>query len=288
MQPKTKITLVGNNKIVNYNDKTLFIKKRTSYNIEDIYKYLDDHLVDNYLKPIEITNKELIFPYIENTTLTNDEISKRLVLNLAIWQNKTTTYQEINLDEVKTFYEEKKKDINYLYAYYQDLVLQLESKVYYLPTEYLFLRNSSMINNQLRLTEELLEEWYSIVKTKERERLVYVHGKCSLNHFLPKDDGYFISLENAHLGLVTDDIEYLFRNSFSTIDLGTTYDLYQRKYPYSEEEKLLLFIKLSLPEKISIYPANLETNKKILLFYNKLATFKRFILEKKQKNKNGK
>ena len=57
MQPKTKITLVGNNKIVNYNDKTLFIKKRTSYNIEDIYKYLDDHLVDNYLKPIEITNK---------------------------------------------------------------------------------------------------------------------------------------------------------------------------------------------------------------------------------------
>ena len=125
MQPKTKITLVGNNKIVNYNDKTLFIKKRTSYNIEDIYKYLDDHLVDNYLKPIEITNKELIFPYIENTTLTNDEISKRLVLNLAIWQNKTTTYQEINLDEVKTFYEEKKKDINYLYAYYQDLVLQL-------------------------------------------------------------------------------------------------------------------------------------------------------------------
>ena len=31
MQPKTKITLVGNNKIVNYNDKTLFIKKRTSY-----------------------------------------------------------------------------------------------------------------------------------------------------------------------------------------------------------------------------------------------------------------
>ena len=180
MQQQVKYTLVGNNKIIEYPDKILFIKKRTSYNIEDVYKYLDDHLVDNYLRPIEITNSELIFPYIEKTSLTDDEISKRLVLNLAIWQNKTTTYRTINLDEVKEFYESKKKEINYLYAYYHDLILQLESKVYYLPVEYLFLRNSSLINNQLNLANQLLEEWYSIVKNKERERLVYCHGKCSL------------------------------------------------------------------------------------------------------------
>ena len=266
----------------------LFIKKRTSYNIEDVYKYLDDHLVDNYLRPIEITNSELIFPYIEKTSLTDDEISKRLVLNLAIWQNKTTTYRTINLDEVKEFYESKKKEINYLYAYYRDLILQLESKVYYLPVEYLFLRNSSLINNQLNLANQLLEEWYSIVKTKERERLVYSHGKCSLDHFLPKDDGYFISLENAHLGRVTDDIEYLFRKNFSTIDLVTTYNLYQRKYPYSEDERLLLFVKLSIPDKINIYPSSLETNKSLLMFYDRLITFNRFILDEKQEKKNSK
>ena len=288
MQQQVKYTLVGNNKIIEYPDKILFIKERTSYNIEDVYKYLDDHLVDNYLRPIEITNSELIFPYIEKTSLSDDEISKRLVLNLAIWQNKTTTYRTINLDEVKEFYEAKKKEINYLYAYYHDLILQLESKVYYLPVEYLFLRNSSLINNQLNLANQLLEEWYSIVKNKERERLVYSHGKCSLDHFLPKDDGYFISLENAHLGRVTDDIEYLFRKNFSTIDLVTTYNLYQRKYPYSAEEKLLLFVKLAIPDKVNIYPSSLETNKSLLMFYDRLITFNRFILDEKQEKKNSK
>ena len=148
MSVPIKYTLVDNNKIITYPDKTIFIKMRSSYNIEEVYKYLDDHAVSNYLKPVEVTDRELIFPYFEKTSLTDDEISKRLVLNLTIWQNKTTTYQKLNLDEVKNFYESTKKEINYLFSYYRDIVLQLETKVYYLPTEYLFLRNSSIINRQ--------------------------------------------------------------------------------------------------------------------------------------------
>ena len=184
MSVPIKYTLVDNNKIITYPDKTIFIKMRSSYNIEEVYKYLDDHAVSNYLKPVEVTDKELIFPYFEKTSLTDDEISKRLVLNLTIWQNKTTTYQKLNLDEVKNFYENTKKEINYLFSYYRDIILQLETKVYYLPTEYLFLRNSSIINRQLRVAVDLLEEWYETVKNKERERLVYCHGKCELAHFL--------------------------------------------------------------------------------------------------------
>ena len=155
MSVPIKYTLVDNNKIITYPDKTIFIKMRSSYNIEEVYKYLDDHAVSNYLKPVEVTDKELIFPYFEKTSLTDDEISKRLVLNLTIWQNKTTTYQKLNLDEVKNFYESTKKEINYLFSYYRDIILQLETKVYYLPTEYLFLRNSSIINRQLRVAVEI-------------------------------------------------------------------------------------------------------------------------------------
>ena len=125
MSVPIKYTLVDNNKIITYPDKTIFIKMRSSYNIEEVYKYLDDHAVNNYLKPVEVTDRELIFPYFEKTSLTDDEISKRLVLNLTIWQNKTTTYQKLNLDEVKNFYESTKKEINYLFSYYRDIVLQL-------------------------------------------------------------------------------------------------------------------------------------------------------------------
>ncbi len=288
MSVPIKYTLVDNNKIITYPDKTIFIKMRSSYNIEEVYKYLDDHAVNNYLKPVEVTDRELIFPYFEKTSLTDDEISKRLVLNLTIWQNKTTTYQKLNLDEVKNFYESTKKEINYLFSYYRDIVLQLETKVYYLPTEYLFLRNSSIINRQLRVAADLLEEWYETVKNKERERLVYCHGKCELAHFLPIDDGYFISLEQAHLGRVSDDIENLFRKNFSSIDLVTTYNLYQRKYPYTLDEKLFLFVKLAIPPKIDIYPCNLETNKRLLEFYEQLIDFNKFILEEQEKEKKSK
>lgn len=288
MSVPIKYTLVDNNKIITYPDKTIFIKKRSSYNIEEVYKYLDDHAVSNYLKPVEVTDKELIFPYFEKTSLTDDEISKRLVLNLTIWQNKTTTYQKLNLDEVKNFYESTKKEINYLFSYYRDIILQLETKVYYLPTEYLFLRNSSIINRQLKVAADLLEEWYETVKNKERERLVYCHGKCELAHFLPIDDGYFISLEQAHLGRVSDDIENLFRKNFSSIDLVTTYNLYQRKYPYTLDEKLFLFVKLAIPPKIDIYPCNLETNKRLLDFYEQLIDFNKFILEEQEKEKKSK
>lgn len=288
MSVPIKYTLVDNNKIITYPDKTIFIKMRSSYNIEEVYKYLDDHAVSNYLKPVEVTDKELIFPYFEKTSLTDDEISKRLVLNLTIWQNKTTTYQKLNLDEVKNFYESTKKEINYLFSYYRDIILQLETKVYYLPTEYLFLRNSSIINRQLRVAVDLLEEWYETVKNKERERLVYCHGKCELAHFLPIDDGYFISLEQAHLGRVSDDIENLFRKNFSSIDLVTTYNLYQRKYPYTLDEKLFLFVKLAIPPKIDIYPCNLETNKRLLDFYEQLIDFNKFILEEQEKEKKSK
>lgn len=288
MSVPIKYTLVDNNKIITYPDKTIFIKKRSSYNIEEVYKYLDDHAVSNYLKPVELTDKELIFPYFEKNSLTDDEISKRLVLNLTIWQNKTTTYQKLNLDEVKNFYESTKKEINYLFSYYRDIILQLETKVYYLPTEYLFLRNSSILNRQLRVAADLLEEWYETVKNKERERLVYCHGKCELAHFLPIDDGYFISLEQAHLGRVSDDIENLFRKNFSSIDLVTTYNLYQRKYPYTLDEKLFLFVKLAIPPKIDIYPCNLETNKRLLYFYEQLIDFNKFILEEQEKEKKSK
>lgn len=288
MSVPIKYTLVDNNKIITYPDKTIFIKKRSSYNIEEVYKYLDDHAVNNYLKPVEVTDKELIFPYFEKTSLKDDEISKRLVLNLTIWQNKTTTYQKLNLDEVKNFYESTKKEINYLFSYYRDILLQLETKVYYLPTEYLFLRNSSIINRQLKVAADLLEEWYETVKNKERERLVYCHGKCELAHFLPIDDGYFISLEQAHLGRVSDDIENLFRKNFSSIDLVTTYNLYQRKYPYTLDEKLFLFVKLAIPPKIDIYPCNLETNKRLLDFYEQLIDFNKFILEEQEKEKKSK
>ncbi len=288
MSVPIKYTLVDNNKIITYPDKTIFIKKRSSYNIEEVYKYLDDHAVSNYLKPVEVTDKELIFPYFEKNSLTDDEISKRLVLNLTIWQNKTTTYQKLNLDEVKNFYESTKKEINYLFSYYRDIILQLETKVYYLPTEYLFLRNSSILNRQLRVAADLLEEWYETVKNKERERLVYCHGKCELAHFLPIDDGYFISLEQAHLGRVSDDIENLFRKNFSSIDLVTTYNLYQRKYPYTLDEKLFLFVKLAIPPKIDIYPCNLETNKRLLDFYEQLIDFNKFILEEQEKEKKSK
>lgn len=97
-----------------------------------------------------------------------------------------------------------------------------------------------------------------------------------------------ISLEKAHLGRVTDDIENLFRKNFSSIDLISTYNIYQQKYPYTLDEKLFLLVKLAIPPKIDIYPCNLETNKRFLEFYEQLIDFNKFIIEEQEQEKKSK
>ena len=146
MSKIVKYEYLHNNKIIFYDDnKKIFIKNKKRYDLDKVYTYLDNHGIDNYLKPLRITDREIYFDYLDSLKLDKDEMAKRLIYNLSIWQNKTTIYRKIDKDKLKEEYDKYNNKINYLENYYYTLQDMIESKVYMSFCEYLFIRNVSII-----------------------------------------------------------------------------------------------------------------------------------------------
>ena len=124
-----KYTIEKNNKIIESKQEKFFLKPKKRYDMDLVYQYLEDHNVGSYLKPVEIREDVLCFPYLKKTTLSEDEKAKKLILNLSLLQNRTTTYISVDPDKVKEFYENTKKEISYLSSYYHDLQDMIEGKV---------------------------------------------------------------------------------------------------------------------------------------------------------------
>ena len=174
----------------------------------------------------------------------------------------------------------------YLYEYYYTLQDMIENKVYMAPSEYLFIRNVSIIYSALKYSLETLEHWYKIMKEKTRERFVYCHGKCELSHFLTSSNDYFISLENAHIGKPTEDFLYFYQKNYQDTDMISNFKFYQHRYQYKEEEMLYFLVKITIPEKLDIYPSSLEKCIELTQFYDKLKFNSNFISHYQKNNKH--
>lgn len=274
-------------KLLDYdNCNKVLIKKRKQYNIEDIYCYLDDHNINNYLRPFKITNEELFFNYLDKRNLDNDEIAKNLIYALSDLENKTTIYKEIDKDKLKEEYDNFNNRIIYLEEYYFTLQDMIESKVYMSSCEYLFIRNVSYIYKLLEYSKNILLKWYKMMKEKKSERYVYVHGKCELDHFIVADKGYFISLENAHIGRVCEDFIYFYKKNYCDTDMISNFKLYQHRYQYKEEEYLYLLLNIIIPDKIEIYPSSLNKCIELVDFFDRLKLGGNFISKYEEKKKH--
>lgn len=280
--PIKRYTYLKNLRILETEEQKILMKPKKKYDLETVYQYLDDHHVTDYLKPLAIRNDTVLFPFISDSLLTGDEKAKKMVYHLSLWQNKTTTNQRIDIDKVKETYETYQQRIQYLNAYYHDLQDMIETKVYMAPSEYLFIRNSSFIYEALNYAHQLLQQWYQKMQQKKTQRKVYCHGKCELSHFLVADQGYFISLEKAHLGNVYEDFAHFFHQNFKDVDMISTFRFYQQKYPFTEEETLEFYVQILLPDMIEIYPSSLATCQKLVHFFERMKVTREFLLEQQE------
>ena len=280
----TKYTYLNKLKIIRYsNGENLVIKKNLNHDLTKVYKYLTDHDFEYYLKPLKITKDEVYFPYLQEIELITDEKAKRLIYNLSYLQTKTTIYQTIDKDKILEEYNTYHEQITSLEKYYHNLQDMVEEKVYMMPSEYLFIRNVSLIYKALNYSNMLLDKWYNLIKTKKTERLVYCHGKCQIDHFLANDNGYFLSLENAHIGKVSEDFISFYNHNYQNTDMLSNFKYYQKKYPYLEEELLYLYLNLTLPPKIDIYKSSLNKCIELNDFYDKLKITSYFVLNNQKK-----
>lgn len=281
----SKYTYLKDIRVLSFDDEKVLIKRKKKYDIEKIYKYLDDHNVTSYLRPFKVTEEELYFNYLDKRNLDNDEVAKHLVYALSDLQNKTTVYKEVDKDKLKEKYDEFNRKINYLEEYYFTLQDLVENKVYMAPSEYLFIRNVSIIYSALNYAKSLVESWYKIMREKTRERYVYAHGKCELNHFIAATNDYFISLEKAHLAKPAEDFIHFFKSNCMDTDMISNFRLYQHRYHYKEEEYLYLLINITIPLKIDIYPSSLDKCVELGVFFDKLKLTSEFVLKNEKDKK---
>lgn len=248
----TKYTLLKSAKIVATDQGKYVIKPKKRLDKNNVYQYLISRSFDYFPRPINDLEQDdyEICPFIEEIKTPLEQKAIDMIYLISLLHNKTTFYKEIDLDDIKNFYEETDQKLHYLEQYYLDLQNMIENNVYMSPSEYLLVRNMSKIYSVIFFCKEELEHWYHLISGKKKERFVMLHNQLELDHFIKGDNPYLISWDKAKMGVPVYDFYHFYKRHYLDLDFISLLQIYESKYPLLEEEKALLFLLLSLPEKI--------------------------------------
>ncbi len=250
-KPK-KITIKNNVEIIDTDNNTYVIKKKTNKNLDYIYDYLHSRSFDYFPKRLIKDDEYDIYEYVEDVKLPNEQKILDLVNLLTLLHSKTTFYKEIDIDIYKNIYEDVVGRIEYLNNYYNNLMDIIETNIYMSPSEYLIARNISLIYNSLNYARYQIDRWYDLIKDKRKIRLVNIHNNLSIDHYIKKDKPYFISWDKSKIDMPIYDILSLYKNHFLDFEFMDILKFYESKYPLLMEERILLFILMALPSEIDI------------------------------------
>ena len=256
--------------IVDTKDEKYVLKKRNK-DKKELFNYLRTRNF-NYFPNIyneEYEDEYDIYKYYHNLDIPSYEKANDIINIISLLHTKTTHYRNVDIDDYKKIYEELNKKLEYLINYYADYFDLIDSEIYMSPSNYLLARNITKINSLLSFCNNELDNWYNLVKDKEKERVSIIHNNLELDHLIRNDNTYLISWDKAKEDLPIYDIYNLYKNNYNEIDIGEILSEYENRYPLEEDERKLLFILISIPDKIEFDNDEFENTKKVneLLFY---------------------
>lgn len=270
----------GKKVIETYEGKFFMVPKG---NREKVFRYLETKKFPFFLPILSVYRGTYeVYRYMNDDIDINDK-AINLVHILSLLHIKTTTYQEVVLDNIKKIYEDILNRLDSLFQFYQELVQNIESQVYMSPDAYLFIRNSSLFFQNLEQSRQFLEQWYQSKKNATKERLVFLHGSPNLDTFIDGDNPCFMDWDFSHKGYVIYDFLYFYKKNYLLLEMQSLFQIYQSKYPFSEEELYLFYSLILLDEKIQ-FSSNYYEN--TILVQDRVAyAFKarKFVLEQNQK-----
>ena len=118
------------------------------------------------------------------------------------------------------------------------------------PSQYLLARNITKIFSSLNFCKHELDNWYELVKEKRKQRFVVLHNNLDLDHFLRNDKSYLISWDKSKIDIPIFDIYKLYKKYSLDYDFEYILKRYENSYPLHEEERKLLIILISLPDRL--------------------------------------
>lgn len=260
-------------------NKKFVVKKNNGNNIIKMYDYLNSRGF-NYLPKLSYYDSlGYIYEYEEDVKSPNEQRISDLVKMDALLHNKTVYYKDISLDEVKEIYEELDSKIKNTYNYYNDLMTSIESNIFMSPSMYLFARNCSVIFSCLNFCKQSLNKWYELTSNKNKKREVLLHNNLDINHLIRGNENVLISWDKAIFDVPIYDFINLYKKNYDKYDFTELYKEYQKNFPLLEDEKILMFINLFLPEKITISNNELICTMEVNKLFNYLYTTDKLFME---------
>lgn len=269
IKPK-KYIKKNNANIVITDEEKYVIKKRNKDKCE-LFKYLQSRSFNYFpelLNGEENDNFDL-YPYIEDINISKEEKAIDIITLTSLLHSKTTHYKEIDIDDYKIIYEDLYKKLNLLNNYYNDMHISISKEIYMSPSQYLLVRNISKINAVISYCYKELDSWYELIKTNPKQRLVLIHNNLNFDHLLRGSNNYLISWDKAKVDIPIYDIYNFYKNSYDQISFKEILEIYEERYSFTEEEQRLLFILISMPDKVEFGTDEYLNTKKVnqLLYY---------------------
>ncbi len=229
---------------------TCFIIKLHTNNY-DIYKYLIsknfNYLPNNYN---ETSDNYDILEYIKDIKIDKVQKINDYLKILSILHLKTSYVREIDLDEIKKNYEELINKINILKRFYHETNDSIDKELFLSPSDYLLVRNISLIYSILNICEDKLNKIYEKLKNEKSIRISLLHNNIDLDHLLNSDKEYLISWDKSYFDSPIIELETFYRNYYQYIDINDFFRIYESINKLTNIEKELLLIKLAIPRKI--------------------------------------
>lgn len=249
--------------IANINDKKYAIKDKSNDNIKSIYEYLSSRNFDYFPKLIVDNDKYDIYEYIEEVDNPIEQKAYDMIDLISLLHNKTTYYKEMDIDEYKEIYESVSYKINSRMNYYNNLMNMIEREMFMSPSHYLIARNISKIFGSLDYSKKNINEWYDLVKTKGKKRLVTLYNNIDLNHVIRNKDLYLLSWDKSKTGIPIYDIYNFYFKYYKVLDFKDLLKHYENRYPLLEEEKKLFNILISIPDEIDFKSNEMDNCKNV-------------------------
>ncbi|MFV0275070.1 MAG: hypothetical protein ACK5HL_02385 [Bacilli bacterium] len=242
-----KYTILKNSYIITTLDNKTYVIKKKKVDSNLLFDYLYSRGFDFFPKIIASNDNFELFEYIEAVAIPNEQKSIDLINIVSLLHLKTTYMKRVEKDFFKKIYEELYEKLNTLFNYYIDLITLVESEVYMSPASYHLARNISKLFSCLNFCLITLDQWYELVKDKQKVRLVRAHNNLEVDHIL---NNKLISFDKMKDEIPIYELLNFYKKDHKKLDFQTLYEIYYKKYPLYKDEAYLLSVLISIPDKI--------------------------------------
>ncbi len=248
-----KITKINKVFLFYTEDGDYVIKLNPKINYFDLSKYLESMGI-NCLPNLSLDSRDdmIVMDYVSSVDLDSSQKAFDMIDLVSSLHDKTSYYKEVTNDKYKELYDSIYSNIISVQKYYDDLFELYLNESYNSPSHYLLLRNYSTIYGAINYSLDKLGSWYNLVKDKREQRVCLVHNNLKLEHYLKNNKDYLVSFDNYLFDSPVLDLYRFYLNEWEDVPFKEIFLEYERNVNLSDDEKILLYLLISIPSRVTL------------------------------------